>query len=257
MPRFAVNITFLWNSLPFLDRFQAAARAGFRGVEFHYPYSHPSYEIKARLDAHGLTPVLINIRAGDPELKEFGLACLPGREADFRAAVAECIDYAREIGVPQANCLAGKIPEGCERAECEAVFLDNLRYAGTQFAKARLKLMVEPLNSRDVPRFLLTTSNYTLGLLDRVALPNVMLQYDFYHMQIMEGDLAATVERLLPRVGHIQFADTPGRHEPGTGEIDFRYLFAHLDRIGYAGWVSAEYRPIAGTEESLGWFLGA
>ncbi len=257
MPRFAANISFLWPELPFLDRFHAAAKAGFRGVEFHYPYNYPTYEVKARLDASGLTPVLINIRAGDPDAGEFGLACLPGREADFRAAVAEAIDYAQAIGVDRANCLAGKIPEGGDREECEAVFLSNLKYAGKQFAKAGLNVMVEALNSHDVPRFLLTTSAHTVDLITRTGLANIKLQYDFYHMQIMEGDLANTVQRLLPHIGHIQFADTPGRHEPGTGEIDFRFLFGHLEDIGYAGWVSAEYRPKGRTEESLGWFLGA
>ncbi len=255
MPRFAANVSFLWTELPFLDRFAAAAKAGFRGVECHYPYDTPGYDVKAQLDANGLTPVLINIPAGDPG--QYGLACLPGRESDFRAAVAECLDYMQAIGAPRANCLAGKIPEGATREECETVFAANLKHAGKQFAKAGRKLMVEPLNASDVPHFLLTTSAATIAMLDRAGLDNVMLQYDFYHMHIMEGDLAATVQRLLPRIGHIQFADTPGRHEPGTGEIDYRYLFAHLENIGYAGWASAEYRPRTTTGESLGWFLGA
>jgi len=257
VPRFAANISFLWTELPFLDRFAAAAKAGFRGVEFHYPYDTPTYDVKAQLDANGLTPVLINIRAGDAAAGESGLACLPGREADFRAAVSECIDYLQAIDADRANCLAGKIPEGTPREECEAVLAANLKYAGQQFAKAGKKLMVEPLNSKDVPRFLLTTSAATIAVLDRVGLDNVMLQYDFYHMHIMEGDLTANVRRLLSRIGHIQFADTPGRHEPGSGEIDYRHLFAHLENIGYAGWASAEYRPRTTTEESLGWFLGA
>jgi hydroxypyruvate isomerase len=254
MPRFAANLSFLWTELPFLDRFEAAARAGFTGVEFHFPYDVDPIEVRARLDASGLTPVLINIRGGDAAAKEMGLACLPGREADFRMAVAECIHYAQRIGVPRANCLAGKVPEGADRDECEAVFLSNLKFAGESFRRAGLKLMVEPINSRDVPRFLLNTSAQTVAMLDRVGLDNVFLQYDFYHMQIMEGDLARTVETLLPRIGHIQFADNPDRHEPGSGEINFPFLFAHLDAIGYREWASAEYRPSGRTEDSLGWF---
>jgi hydroxypyruvate isomerase len=253
MPRFAANVSFLWTELPFLERFQAAASAGFRAVEFHYPYEFDAADLRHRLDAAGVSPVLINIRAGDARAGEAGLACLPGREGDFRACVAEAIDYALRVGAPQANCLAGNVPEGADRDECEAVFIGNLKYAADAFRKAGLRLMVEPLNSRDMPRFLVHTSSHALALIDRAGRDNVFLQYDLYHMQIMEGDLAPTLEKWLPRIGHIQFADTPGRHEPGTGEVNFPFLFAHLDRIGYSGWVSAEYRPLTGTDASLGW----
>ncbi len=254
MPNFAANLTFLWTERPFLDRFEAAARAGFRGVEFHYPYAYDAQEIKSRLAQFRLAPVLHNISAGDPDKGDFGLACLPDRVAEFRAAVAQAIDYALRIGTPKCNCLAGKVPAGVDVRASEATLIDNLKFAGREFAKAGLVLTVEPLNNINVPGFLLTTSAHTMAILDQVALPNVMLQYDLYHMQIMEGDLVNTMRRLQPRIGHIQFADSPGRHEPGTGAIDFTEAFAAIDAMGYSGWVAAEYRPSVTTAHSLAWF---
>jgi hydroxypyruvate isomerase len=253
MPRFAANLSFLWADLPFLDRFAAAARAGFTAVEYHFPYEFAAADIKDRLQSHALTPVLHNIAVGNAAAGEFGLACVPGRESDFRAAVVQSIDYALALGTPQCNCLVGKVPAGADVRECERVLVSNLRIAAREFAKAGLRLMVEPLNNVDMPGFFLNTSAETIRILDLVGEENVMLQYDLYHMEIMGDDLAATLTRLLPRIGHIQFADVPGRHEPGTGKLDFAKLFAHIDAIGYRGWVSAEYRPSGDTENSLGW----
>ncbi len=263
MPRFAANITFLFNEVPFLDRFEAAARAGFRGVEFHYPFAVDPADIRQRLDACNLTPVLMNIRSGDPALGEWGLAGMPGREAKFQQYVTEAIEYARQIGIKQINCLAGVKPVDATARSCELTLVQNVRRAAEEFAEAGITLNLEALNTRDVPGFLISSSDDAIRLIDEIGADNVMLQYDWYHMQIMGGGnssadagskaLAETMTQLLPRIGHIQFADVPGRHEPGSGHINFPALFAHVDAIGYRGWVSAEYRPSANTEDSLGW----
>lgn len=253
VPRFAANITFLFTELPFLERFGAAADAGFRGVEFHYPYDYQPYEIRRRLDENRLTPVLMNIRAGNPKAGEFGLAGVPGREESFHLCLTEAITYADEIGVPQLNCLAGVRPEGASALDCTQTLLRNLRHAAQAAGDAGIAINLEALNSSDVPRYLVATSSYALHILEQVQAPNLRLQYDWYHMHVMGDDLAATTRNLLPHIGHIQFADAPGRHEPGTGTIDFPPLFRLLDEIGYPGWVSAEYRPSMETGKTLGW----
>ena len=263
MPRFAANISFLFVESLFLDRFRAAAEAGFGAIEFHYPFEYDSREILARLQQYRLAPVLINIRAGLPMLGEWGFAGVPGREESFQLCVAEAIEYALAIGVSQLNCLAGVRAPEADAGLCEMTLISNLRYAAKECAKANLVLNLEPINTQDVPGYLVKNTTDAIRIMDIVGAPNVMLQYDCYHMQIMEGGgaqaLAATIERLLPRIGHIQFADVPGRQEPGTGVVDFPHLFAQIDRLSangkYAGWVSAEYRPGAGrsTEETLGW----
>ena len=264
MPRFAANISFMFTEHPFLDRFGAAAAAGFSAVEFHYPYDFDPRDVRARLDRYRLTPVLINIRAGLPALGEWGFAGVPGREQSFRLCVTEAIDYALAIGVPQLNCLCGIQASGVEATVCEAALIDNLRYAAGACALAKLAINLEPINTQDVPGYLVSDTTDAIRVMDAVGADNLKLQYDCYHMQIMEGGgakaLAATIKRLLPRIGHIQFADAPGRHEPGSGVIDYRYLFKQIGRMvasgKYAGWVSAEYYPSAGkrTEETLGWF---
>lgn len=256
MSNFAANLTFLWNEYPFLERFEHAARAGFRGVEFHFPYDTDYYDIKARLDAYRLTPVLHNLAVGDTAKGEFGLACLPGREADFRVTVDAAIDYARKLGTPRCNCLVGNKPANTDRREIEAVLISNLRFAGREFARAGLELMVEPLNNIDMPHFWLNTAAETIGILDQVGLENIKLQYDFYHMAMMGDDIANSLPCLLPRIGHIQFADAPGRHEPGTGQIDLPALFVQLDELKYGDWIAAEYRPSGLTDDSLVWFDG-
>lgn len=254
MLRFAANLSFLWNELPFLDRFEAAAAAGFRGVEFHFPYAFDPAEIKARLTAFQLSPVLHNIAIGDAAAGEFGLACLPGREREFRELVQQALEYAIALGTPKVNCLAGKLPASVSTQEANATLIANLKFAGEAFARHGLTLTVEPLNDIDTPDFFLTTSAQTLAILDEVAQPNVKLQYDLYHMSRMEGQIANTIARLGNRIGHIQFADAPDRHEPGTGTIDFAHAFAAIESSGYDGWVAAEYRPRGSTADSLHWW---
>ena len=255
VPRFAANLSFLFPELAFLERFAAARAAGFRAVEYHQPYGFDPIELRERLAAHGLTQVLFNLPMGDPARGDFGLASLPGREAEFRDGVREAIRYALALDCPQLNVIAGVVPPGLDRAEAQATLIANLRWAAAELQLAGIRLLLEPINDRDVPGFLVTTSDQAIALLDAVASTNLFLQYDCYHMQRMEGDLCATIERLLPRIAHIQFADNPGRHEPGTGEIAYAHVFAHLDRIGYRGWIGAEYRPSRpDTRETLGWF---
>ncbi|WP_018410596.1 hydroxypyruvate isomerase [Methyloversatilis thermotolerans] len=253
MPRFCANLSLLFTEHPFAERWAAAARAGFTGVECHFPYEIPAQRLAEMLAEHRLEQVLFNLPAGDWAAGERGLACLPDRRREFEDGVALALDYARATACRRINCLAGIAPAGVPRERLLDVMADNLRLAARAFAPLGIDLLVEPINSRDMPGFLLNRSAETLALIERVGEANVKLQYDVYHMQIMEGDLALTLQRELPRIGHVQIADNPGRHEPGTGEINFPFLFDWLDRIGYAGWVSAEYLPAAGTLAGLGW----
>lgn len=261
MPRFAANLSMLFTEQPFLDRFEHAARAGFDAVEFLFPYDFPAEDIKARLDAHGLKLVLHNLPAGDWNAGERGIACLPDRVAEFRDGVGLAIRYATALGCPQLHCMAGKAPAGADPALLRATFVANLRYAASEARRAGLKLLVEPINHFDIPGYYLNHSAQALALIDEVmaegGIDNLLLQYDIYHMQRMEGELAATMTRLLPRIGHVQLADNPGRNEPGTGEINYPFLFALLDRIGYAGHIGCEYKPATTTEAGLGWFAQA
>jgi hydroxypyruvate isomerase len=253
MPRFAANLTMLFTEAPFLDRFALAARAGFEAVEFLFPYAYPTHEIAARLRDNGLTLVLHNLPAGDWDAGERGIAVRPDRVDEFRSGVGRAIEVASHLGVPQLNCLVGKTPSGVDHAQVHATLVDNLRFAAGELKRAGLRLLVEPINTFDIPGFHLNRTVQALALLDEVGADNAFVQYDIYHAQRMEGELAATIERHLARIGHIQLADNPGRHEPGTGEIHWPFLFAHLDRIGYAGWVGCEYKPAGGTADGLGW----
>jgi hydroxypyruvate isomerase len=253
MPRFAANLTMLFTEVPFLDRFERAARAGFSAVEFLFPYPFEAQEIKARLDAHGLALVLHNLPAGDWEVGERGIACHPGRIDEFRAGVDRAIAYATVLGTKNLNCLVGKAPDGVAEGELHATLVGNLRHAAARLRGAGLNLLVEPINRFDIPGFHLHRTDQALALLDEVGADNAFLQYDIYHAQRTEGELAATLGRHLARIGHVQLADNPGRHEPGTGEINYPFLFQHLDRIGYAGWVGCEYKPATTTEAGLGW----
>jgi hydroxypyruvate isomerase len=257
MPRFNANLTMLFTEQPFLDRFEAAAKAGFTGVEYLFPYDFAVEELVQRLKAHGLTQVLHNLPAGDWAGGERGIAILPGREDEFRAGVDKAITYATALGCKQVNCLAGVAPAGVDRAALEETFIANLRYAAGRLKEAGIKLLIEAINPIDIPGFFLNTTAQALDIIARTGSDNLFVQYDIYHMQITEGDLARTMERNLAMIPHIQLADNPGRHEPGTGEINYPFLFAHLDRIGYAGWIGAEYKPKAGTEAGLGWFQAA
>jgi len=257
MPRFAANLTMLFNELPFLDRFEHAAKAGFEAVEVQFPYAFSAEELKQRLDANRLTLVLHNLPAGDRDAGERGIACLPDRIGEFRDGVARAIDYATTLGVHQLNCLAGKAPTGIANDALRGTFVENLRYAAGEFAKADLRLLIEPINTFDVPGFFLNRTTQAIAILDDVRAENAFVQYDIYHAQRMEGELAATVQKYLPRIGHIQLADNPGRNEPGSGEINYPFLFAHLDRIGYRGWIGCEYTPAATTEAGLTWLASA
>jgi hydroxypyruvate isomerase len=253
MPKFAANLTMLFNELPFLDRFEAAAKADFKAVEFLFPYAWPAQEIKQRLDAHGLTLVLHNLPAGNWEAGERGIACHPDRVEEFRAGVATAISYAKALGVSQLNCLAGKAPADVSETVLRETLVANLRFAAAELKQAGLRLLIEPINTFDIPGFYLTGTAQAVALLDEVGADNAFVQYDIYHAQRMEGELAATMQKQLARIGHIQLADNPGRNEPGTGEINYPFLFAHLDRIGYAGWIGCEYKPATTTQAGLCW----
>jgi hydroxypyruvate isomerase len=253
MPRFAANLSMLFNELPFLDRLEAAAKAGFRAVEYMSPYEYDPAELHARLDALGLEQVLFNLPAGDWAKGDRGIACDPARADEFRDSVATAIRYAQALSCPRLNCLAGIAPTHADAATVRATFVGNLRYAAIEFAKAKLTLLIEAINFYDIPGFWLNRSAQAIAVMDEVGADNLKFQYDIYHMQRMEGELATTIERLLPRIGHFQLADNPGRHEPGTGEINYAFLFAHIDRIGYDGWIGCEYKPAGETSAGLSW----
>jgi hydroxypyruvate isomerase len=253
MPRFAANLTMLFNEVAFLDRFALAAQAGFDAVEFLFPYAYAAQDIRQRLDAHGLRLVLHNLPPGDWDAGERGIACHPDRVEEFRTGVAQGIAYAKALGAGQLNCLAGKAPAGVADDVLRRTLVANLRFAAQAFKDADLRLLVEPINSFDIPGFYVNRTGQALSLLDEVGADNVYLQYDIYHAQRMEGELAATLTQHLQRIGHMQLADNPGRHEPGTGEINFPFLFNHLDRLGYSGWIGCEYKPTTTTTTGLGW----
>jgi hydroxypyruvate isomerase len=253
VPRLAANLSLLYPQLPFLERFAAAARAGFRGVEYQFPYAWPKEQVAERARAAGVEVVLHNIPAGDAAKGDRGLACLPGRVGEFREGVERAIDYARAAGCPRLNCLAGIAPAEAAPELLFETLVENVRFAAGRLKAAGLTLTLEPINTRTVPGVYLTNTRQALAVLDAAGADNAFLQYDLFHMQIMEGDLAKTLERLLPRIGHLQLADVPDRHEPGTGEINFAYLLAHLDRIGYRGWIGCEYNPLGDTDEGLAW----
>ncbi len=256
MPRFSANLSFLFQEFDFLDRFRAAAEAGFRGVEYVGPYDHPPERVAALLDRHGLAQALFNLPAGNWAAGERGLAILPDRVEEFRAGVDQALRYAKALGCRQVNCLAGIAPADVPHETLERTLAENLKFAADRLGKHEVRLLIEPINARDIPGFFLNTSRQALALVERVGSSNLFLQYDIYHMQVVEGDLARAIEANLGRIAHVQFADNPGRHEPGTGEINLPFLFGLLDRLGYAGWVGAEYRPSGTTVESLGW-MGA
>jgi hydroxypyruvate isomerase len=253
MPKFSANLTFLFTDLPLLDRFAAARKSGFTGVEYMSPYEETKSDLIARLRDNGLTQVLHNLPVGDWAAGERGIAILPGRVEEFRRGVAKAIDYASALGCGQVNCLVGVAPKGADAKELHRTLVANLAFAAGELAKAKIKLLIEPCNTRDIPGFFLTRTDQALRLIDEVGSDNLFVQYDIYHAQVMEGDLARTVEANLPRIAHIQLADNPGRHEPGTGEINYPFLFGHLDKIGYAGWIGCEYRPLTTVDAGLGW----
>lgn len=255
MLRFCANLSLLFTEHTFIERYAAAASCGFRGVECHFPYAFPVTALRDALARHTLTQVLFNLPAGDWAAGERGIACLPERRAEFQDGVGLAIEYAKALGCQQINCLAGLAPPDADVDRLWSCLAENLSFAADALAGEGIRLLVEPINTRDMPGFLLNRSAQAIELIERLGHPNLYLQYDLYHMQVMEGDLANTLSNLLHRIGHIQFADNPGRHEPGTGEINFPFIFQHLERIGYTGWLSAEYVPLRSTPEGLNWML--
>ena len=253
MPKFAANLTMLFNEVPFLERFGEAASSGFDAVEFLFPYDFEKSTLAELLKKHGLKLVLHNLPAGDWGRGERGIACHPDRAEEFRQGVGRAIDYAAALGCPKVNCLAGVLPPGVSAEAARKTLVANLRYAAPRLADAGLGLLLEPVNSRDIPGFFIDRTAPALGVIAEVGAENLKLQYDIYHAQVMEGDLARTIERAFARIGHIQLADNPGRNEPGTGEINFPYLFQRIDELGYAGWIGCEYKPRATTAGGLSW----
>ena len=254
MPNFAANLTMLFQEHEFLDRFEAAAKAGFRGVEYLFPYDYEVAQLVERLDRHKLQQVLHNLPAGNWGAGERGIAVLPDRVGEFQDGVGRAIEYARALGCPRVNCLAGIAPAGSDPETLRQTLVDNLRFAADRLAEHDLRLVTEPINTRDIPGFFLCGTQQAVDIIRDTGSSNIAVQYDIYHMQIMEGDLAPTIEKHLANIGHIQLADNPGRHEPGTGEINYPFLFDFIDRLGYQGWIGCEYIPSAATAEGLGWF---
>ena len=253
MPKFAANLTMLFNELEFLARFEAAAKAGFRGVEYLFPYPFPKERLAEELSKHQLVQVLHNLPAGDWAAGERGIAVNPERVGEFQEGVGKAIEYATALGCKQVNCLAGITPKDVSPERARATFVDNLKFAAPKLAAANIKLLIEPINTRDIPGFFLSGTKQALAIMDDVGSPNLFLQYDIYHMQIMEGDLAPTIQKNLARIPHLQLADNPGRNEPGTGEINYPFLFQFLDSLGYEGWIGCEYKPKTTTTDGLGW----
>jgi hydroxypyruvate isomerase len=253
MPKFNANLTMLFNEVEFLDRFRAAKDAGFKGVEYLFPYAHRKEELAERLQINGLTQVLHNLPAGDWAAGERGIACLPDRVGEFQDGVGTAIDYAQALRCPQLNCLVGITPVGVDAARVRETLVRNLQFAAAALRKSGIALLIEACNTRDIPGFYLNHSQQAMDIIDAVGSDNLFFQYDIYHMQVMEGNLAPTIERLLPRIRHLQLADNPGRHEPGTGEIHYPFLFQFLDGLGYTGWIGCEYKPAGTTTSGLGW----
>ncbi|GAC1308361.1 MAG: hydroxypyruvate isomerase [Vulcanimicrobiaceae bacterium] len=253
MPKFAANLSMLFTEDAFLDRFAAAAKAGFRGVEYLFPYDHPAADVARALEAAKLEQVLFNLPAGDWAAGERGIACMPDRVDEFAAGVSKAIAYAQALGCKRVNCLAGKIPAHVSLDGARRTLVANLRHATSELERAGIALVIEAVNTYDIPGFSLSRSADAFALIDEVGSSNLTFQYDIYHMQRMEGELAATLRARLARIGHVQLADNPGRHEPGTGEINYPFLFDVLDEIGYTGWIGCEYVPLSGTIPGLTW----
>lgn len=260
MPRFAANLSLLYNDVDFLDRFAVAARDGFKAVEYLFPYAYPAQALATRLQANGLQQVLFNAPPGDWAAGERGLASLPGREAEFREGIAKALDYARALHCPSIHVMAGLVPQGADAAAVRATYVANVRHAAEQAAPHGIQILLEPINGRDMPGFFLSRQDQAHALIAEIGAANVKVQMDLYHAQIVEGDLAMKIRQYLPtgNVGHLQIAGVPERHEPDVGEVNYTYLFKLLDRLGYDGWIGCEYRPARGaaphaTSDGLGW----
>jgi len=253
MPKLAANISMLFVEVPFLERFAAAARAGFRAVEYQYPYEWQAADIAAAARDARLEVILHNMPSGDAQRGERGTACLPGRESRFREDLERAIEYARAARCPSLHLMAGVVPAGAERAALHAAYVANLKHAARRLAGEGMRLLIEPLSERTVANCFLRSSAQAAQVLASLGADNAFIQYDLFHMQIMEGNLAETIGRLLPRIGHMQIADVPGRNEPGSGEINFDFMLGHIDRLGYSGWIGCEYNPLGDTVEGLKW----
>lgn len=255
MIRLAANLTMLFTEVPFMQRFEAAAAAGFEGVEFLFPYAFDAQEIADQLRRNQLTLVLHNLPPGNWDAGERGIACHPDRIAEFEAGVASAVHYAKILGAPQLNCLAGIAPAGVDRGAAEQTLIRNLSYAAAELKKHQIRLLIEPINTFDIPGFFLSGTAQALNLIRKTGSDNLFVQYDIYHMQRMEGELINTIRTNLNMIKHMQLADTPGRFEPGTGEINYRKLFSEIDAMGYDGWIGCEYKPQNGTLAGLTWRL--
>ena len=257
MPRFAANLTMLFAEHPFVERFAAAGHAGFEAVEMQFPYAFPAAQIAELLQANNLRMVLHNLPAGNWDAGERGIACHPDRIGEFQDGVDQAIRYAKVLGVTQLNCLAGITPVGVATEQADATFVANLRFAAQQLKAEGMRLLIEAINTYDLPGFHLSHTTQSFDVIRATGSDNVFIQYDIYHMQRMEGELAATIQKYLPHIAHLQLADNPGRHEPGTGEINYPFLFDWLERIDYRGWIGCEYKPATTTDAGLGWLRRA
>ena len=253
MPKFAANLSMMFNEVPFPERFAAAAKAGFKGVEFLFPYDYTPAEVAGWLKENNLENALFNLPPGDFAGGERGIASLPGREAEFREGVAKAVEYALALGTPTVHCMAGLFPEGADRARHRALYIENVRFAAQEMAKHGRVLVIEPINPRDMPGYFLNTQAEGHAICKEIGLPNLKVQMDFYHCQIVEGDLTMTFKKYFAGIGHVQIASVPARHEPDEGEVNYRHIFKLLDEMGYDGYVGCEYRPRGRTEDGLVW----
>lgn len=259
MPRFAANLSMMYVEHPFLDRFAAAAADGFRAVEYLFPYDYPAETLAAKLAEHGLQQVLFNAPPGDFAGGERGIAALPGREAEFRSGIARALDYAAALACPRLHVMAGLVPAASSRTALRPLYLANLAWAAQRAADANVDVLIEPINTRDIPGYLLNRQDDAHAVLAEVGAPNLEVQMDLYHCQIVEGDVATKLRAWLPsgKVGHLQIAGVPERHEPDRGEVNYAYLFEVIDELGWGGWIGCEYRPAAATSAGLGWLRAA
>lgn len=253
MTKLCANLTMLFGEVDFLGRFAEAAQAGFKGVEFLFPYAYDKQALAEQLHRHGLQQVLHNLPAGDWAGGERGIACLPDRVSEFQDGVGTAIEYAQALGCKQLNVLAGIAPAGIAPEAIHETFVSNVKFAAHALAAEGIRLLIEPINTYDIPGFYVNRTRQALEVIEASGSENVFVQYDIYHAQRMEGELAATIEKHLPKIAHMQLADNPGRHEPGTGEIHYPFLFAHLEKIGYDGWIGCEYKPATTTSAGLRW----
>jgi hydroxypyruvate isomerase len=254
MPKFAANVSMMFTEVPFLDRFQSASDAGFKAVEFLFPYDYSPEEVKEKSQAAGIEIALFNLVPGDWNAGERGIACIPGREEEFRRSVEKALLYASRLGVLRLHAMAGIPPRGCDLGACRTTYIENLKYAAEQLARHKITLLIEAINTRDMPGFFLSRQAESYAICEAVGAPNLMMQMDLYHMQVMEGDLAMKLRQYMNLCGHVQIAGCPERNEPDTGEIRYEYLFRLLDELDYQGWIGCEYRPKGKTNDGLGWF---